>query len=94
MVWHGGLVHKIKSYGISGQVFDLIFSFLIDGQLCMVLEGKSFQDYHVNTRATEGSILGTTIFLLLHINEFPSNVTCNIAIYAIFYSKYAQAFGL
>ena len=27
-VWHGGLLHKFKSYGISGQVFGLISSFL------------------------------------------------------------------
>ena len=27
-VWHAGLVHKLKSYGISGQIFSLISSFL------------------------------------------------------------------
>ena len=27
-VWHAGLFHKLKSYGISGQVFSLISSFL------------------------------------------------------------------
>ena len=27
-VWHAGLLHKLKSYGISGQIFSLIFSFL------------------------------------------------------------------
>ena len=32
-VWHAGLLHKLKSYGISGQSFDLIFSFLSDRQL-------------------------------------------------------------
>ena len=26
-VWHAGLLHKLKSYGISGQVFGLIFFF-------------------------------------------------------------------
>ena len=26
-VWHAGLLHKFKSYGISGQIFDLISSF-------------------------------------------------------------------
>ena len=24
-VWHAGLLHKLKSYGISGQTFDLSF---------------------------------------------------------------------
>ena len=27
-VWHAGLLHKLKSYGISGQIFDLISSFI------------------------------------------------------------------
>ena len=27
-VWHAGLLHKLKSYGISGKIFDLISSFL------------------------------------------------------------------
>ena len=29
-VWHAGRVHKLKSYGISGQIFGLILSFLIN----------------------------------------------------------------
>ena len=27
-LWHAGLLHKLKSYGISGQIFGLISSFL------------------------------------------------------------------
>ena len=27
-VWHAGLLHKRKCYGISGQIFGLISSFL------------------------------------------------------------------
>ena len=27
-VWHAGLLHKLKAYGISSQVFGLISSFL------------------------------------------------------------------
>ena len=27
-VWHAGLLHKLKSYGISGHIFGLISSFL------------------------------------------------------------------
>ena len=27
-VWHAGLLHKLKSYGVSGQIFHLISSFL------------------------------------------------------------------
>ena len=37
-VWHAGLLHKLKSYGISGQIFDLISSFPSNRQLRVVLE--------------------------------------------------------
>ena len=42
-VWHAGLLHKLKSYGISGQMFGLISSFLSNRQLLVVLNGKSSQ---------------------------------------------------
>ena len=39
-VWHAGLLHKLKSYGISGQIFGLISSFLSNRRLRVVLDGK------------------------------------------------------
>ena len=32
-VWYAGLFHKLKSYGILGQIFGLISSFLSNGRL-------------------------------------------------------------
>ena len=32
-VWHAGLLHKLKAYGISSQVFGLISSFLSNRRL-------------------------------------------------------------
>ena len=40
-VWHAGLLHKCKSYGISGQMFGLISSFLGNRQFLVVLDEKS-----------------------------------------------------
>ena len=80
-VWHTGLLHKLKTYGIPGQVFDLISSFLSNRWLWVVLDRKSSQDYPVNAGIPQGSILGPTPFLL-YINDLPDDVICNIAIYA------------
>ena len=95
-VWHAGLLHKLESYGISGQIFCLISSFLSNRRLQVVLDGKSSQEYPVNAGVLQGSILGPTLFLL-YINDLPDNVICNIAIYAddtTLYSKCDRASDL
>ena len=40
---HAVLLHKLKSDGISGQIFGLISSFLSNRQLWVVLDGTSSQ---------------------------------------------------
>ena len=39
-VWDAGLLWKLKSYGISGQIFDPISSFFSNRQLQEILDGK------------------------------------------------------
>ena len=56
-IWHDGLLHKLKSYGISGQIYGLISSFLSNRQLRVVLDEKSSQECLVNTGVPQGSIL-------------------------------------
>ena len=79
-VWHAGLLHKLRSSGISGRIFGVISSFFSNRQLQVVLDWKSSQEYSVNARGPQGSILGPTLFLL-YINDLP-DVICNIDIYA------------
>ena len=95
-VWHAGPLHKLKSYGISGQIFGLISSFLSNRRFRVVLDGKSSQEYPVNAGVLQGSILGSTFFLL-YINDLPHDAICDIAIFAddtTLYSKCDQVSDL
>ena len=76
-------------------MFGCLF-FLSNRWLCVILDGKSLQEYPVNARVPQGSILCPTLFLL-YINDLPDDVICNIAIYAddtTLYSKCDQASDL
>ena len=95
-VWQAGLLHKCKSYEISGQTFGLISSFLSNKRLRVVVDGKSSQEYPFNAGFPQGSILGPALFLL-YINDLPDDVICSIAIYAddtTLYCKCDQASDL
>ena len=95
-VWNAGPLHRLKCYGISGQIFDLISSFLSNRGLEIVLDGISSQEYPVNAGFPQGPILDPTLFLL-YINDLPDDVICNIAIYAddtTLYSKCDQTSDL
>ena len=71
--------------GISGQIFDLISSFLSNMRLWVLLDGKSSQEYAVNAGVPHGPILGLTLFQL-YINDLPDDTT--------FYFKRDQASDL
>ena len=92
-VWHAGLLHELKSYGISGQIFGLISSFLsIDDFESFWMESL----YPVNAGVSQDLLLRPTLFLL-YINDLPDDVICDIAIYAdgtTLYSKCDRASAL
>ena len=71
-------------------IFGLISPFLSNRQLWVVLDGMFSQEYLVNTRVAQSSILGPTLFLL-YINDLPNVVICDTANDATLYSKCDQS---
>ena len=88
-IWHTGLLHKLLTYEISGQVFGLNLSFLGNSWLQVILDRKSSKEYPVNVGVPEGSILHPTLFLL-YINDLFDDVIYNIAVYADVSTPYSN----
>ena len=59
---YAGLFQKIKSYGVSGQIFSFICSFISNGRFFVVLDGKTSQDRAINAGTPYGAILFVLFF--------------------------------
>ena len=79
-VWHQGLLTKLRSYGVSGQLHKLVASFLEDRQMSVVLDGQRSSTKCINAGVPQGSILGPTLFLL-YINDLPDGIISKLVIY-------------
>ena len=72
-VWHKGLLFKLKSSGISGDLLKLIQSFLSGRQPRVVLNGKNSEWHYITAGVPQGSVLGP-LFFLVYINDLADNV--------------------
>ena len=84
-VWHAGILHKLKSYGISIQIFGLFFSFFSNRWLRVVLDAKHSQEYPVNAGVPQDSILAPTLFVL-YMDYLTDYVICIISLLIILLS--------
>ena len=64
-VWYTGLLHKLKSYGISGQIFGLISSFISNRQL---FEWFWMESLHKNIQIMLEFL--KALFLVLHFSYY------------------------
>lgn len=62
-VWHIGLLHKMKVYGVSGSVFELMQSFLTDRVIMLDLNGIATRLFHINAGNTDTQSLDRRCFL-------------------------------
>lgn len=68
MVWHAGLLCKLQGYSVPGRNYSLIYSFLSNHEMKVMLNGVIFRSFHTNVGFPQGPILGLMLFLIF-IND-------------------------
>ena len=77
-VWHDGLLYKLKSNGIDGNLFKL---FLNNRCQRVALNGQPSVWKSVTAGVLQVSVIGP-LFFLIYINDLPLDLTTNVKLFA------------
>ena len=73
-VWHKGLLHKIKSYGVDSNLLSWFSSYLQDRQQRVVINNSSSSLCNVSAGVPHGSVPLVLLLFILYINNIAENL--------------------
>ena len=76
--WHEGLLYKLKSFGISGILLNLIKHYLTDRSQSVLLNDQCSNWQPILTGVPQGSILGP--IFLIYVNDLTDGLKSDILI--------------
>ena len=75
-VWHEGILFKLKTYGVNGEVLTLLTNYLHERYQRVLLNGQTSSWELVKSGVPQASVLGPLLFLI-YINYLPNNLQQN-----------------
>jgi len=80
-VWHEGIIFKLKTIGIEGEMINILENFLSDRMQRVAMNGSTSHWAEIEAGVPQGSILGPILFLV-YINDIIESVESDIRIFA------------
>ena len=80
-VWHEGLIFKLKTYGVEGNLLKLLENYLTDHQQRVVLNSRTSSWQNGHTGVSQESVLGPLLFLI-YLNDLPDGLTSMCKMFA------------
>ena len=74
-VWHEGLIHKLRLFGIRGRLLSWFQNYLTDRRQRVVLGGKFSDWLTIKAGVPQGSVLGPLLFLI-YIDDLARLIRC------------------
>ena len=81
MVWHEGLIFKMRQNGISCNLLKLFQNYLSNRKQSVVLNGFSSDYSTIDSGVPQCSVLGPLLFLI-YINDLEKNIKSNVNLFA------------
>ena len=80
-VWHAGLIHKLKCFGIQGTLLLWLSDYLSNRKQRVVIDGQHSEWTYIKSGVPQGSILGPLLFLI-YTNDIVNNIESEILLFA------------
>ena len=80
-VWHIGLLHKMKAYGIEGNLLNWFTSYLYQRKQKVIINESSSTFCNVSAGVPQGSVLGPLLFII-YINDIAEQLTSLCRLFA------------
>ena len=91
-VWHDGLLYKLESFGISGNLLKLFHSYLYNRQQTVVLNGQYSKLAPILAGVPQDLILGPLLFFI-YINDILENLKSSAKLFADYTSLFSTVYN-